>query len=549
MKNISLNILAVVCAVTVPYYYLVAYSPYGMDTTDFGYFYAYAWRIIQGEIPYKDFIYIKPAFPLYWHAFWLAITPLRWQILAGKMAFCLSILLSSWCGTLYLAKLFDFRKLNVPVPLMATVAFVFGIHCFPHMPWHTADGVLFCTAALLATVSGCGTFGGLCAAAATLCKQSFALVPVAILLFLLVSKRPRRAFLVAFCLAIAAWCFWLYAHDAWQPFLAQTSGQLDIREALDAGILIYLRQNWLLPFGACIPLISCRIMHKSCPPLLTPAFCYLLLLTIAMLYLVNLEKTWIGFGLSWPTLFMILGATCVLFPNYFLKPFLSNGYDGNSALIQSVGLAAALVCAWSVAISGGYKIPAFFAAPLLFCFFLWHTRFFGSALPLCWATLAAGLIIFGWAWHYPYTFPSRPLVKNELVHDAGAIYPQANRVKVDIDMLERLQELKDLRAKYGPIYKTLPGFSFAYYLNGDKPVIASDWLIDWEINGQVQQLYQELMEKNVTVFMERDQLDAAKADAYDRAAYGVPQLVRHLWRVVEETPHFVVFQPPLSAPK
>ena len=128
--------------------------------------------------------------------------------------------------------------------------------------------------------------------------------------------------------------------------------------------------------------------------------------------------------------------------------------------------------------------------------------------------------------------------------DAGDIYPKAAGVYVDADMYARLAELKELRAKYGPNYKTLPGFCLAYYLNNDTPCYGSDWLIDWEINAETGVLYKELLDKKLTVFMERDQLDAAKADNYDRAGYTVPQRVRHEWTQVDATPHFVVFQPP-----
>lgn len=549
MKKLSPAFWASVCAVAVPVFYLVAYTPYGMDTTDFGYFYAYAWRIMQGEVPYRDFFYIKPALPLYWHALWMSLTPFRWQILAGKAGFCLSMLASSWLGSLYLAQTFDLRALGIRLPLLATAAFVFGIHCFPHMPWHTADGVLFCAGALLAASSGYMALGGFCAAAAILCKQSFLLVPLVMLLYLWASGRRWVPFLVALAFGIAAWVCWLMVNGAWDAFMTQTTGQLDIREAVDAGILIYLRQNWALPLLACVPLLIATGLGMRLPSLLAPAWCYLAALTVTMFFLVTEQKNWIGFGLSWPTLFVVLGGVAILLPKFFLRPYARrvNGHCGNITL--SLSLAAALICSWSVAISGGYKIPAFFAAPLLFSFFLFHARFFGSARALCWGALACGLVIFAVAWQYPYTFPARPLTKSELKYDAGAVYAQASGVKVDADMLARLEELKELRATYGPNYKTLPGFSFAYYLNGDRPVIASDWLIDWEINGQVDVLYDELTRKNVTVFMERDQLDAAKADAYDRAAYGVPQRVRKHWRVVAETPHFVVFQSPEAMPR
>ncbi len=165
---------------------------------------------------------------------------------------------------------------------------------------------------------------------------------------------------------------------------------------------------------------------------------------------------------------------------------------------------------------------------------------------LAWGTLACGIIMFGAGYQYPYVFPVRPLEMRDLSHDAGSVYPRATWVYVDGDMLARLAELKMLREKYGANYKTLPGFSHAYYLNGDKPVYGSDWLIDWEINGDVDRLYNELVDKKITVFMERDQMDAKKADSYDRAGYTVPQRVRKNWRIVEETPHFVVMQPPLE---
>ena len=57
-------------------------------------------------------------------------------------------------------------------------------------------------------------------------------------------------------------------------------------------------------------------------------------------------------------------------------------------------------------------------------------------------------------------------------------------------------------------------------------------------------MYDELVKKRVTVFMERDQMDAERPDGYERTGYTVPQWVRHRWKQVGETKHFVVFQVP-----
>lgn len=528
-------------ACAVPLFYLVVYTPYGMDTTDFGYFYAYAWRILEGQLPYRDFHYIKPALPLYWHALWMWLTPFEWQILAGKAGFCITLLAASWLGALYLKKAFSFPGFNLP--LLATCGFVFGVHSFPHMPWHTADGVFFCAASLYAAICGHAFLAGILSACAMACKQSFALVPVAIflLLWFLFPRKKALAFTAGLALTLACFCLWLICQGAWADFRAMTTGQLDIREALDAGILIYLRQNWLIPCAAVLPFLVCLILKKRLPAALEPAWCYLFILTVWYVFTVFQQKTWIGFGASWPTLFMLLAGAQILFPGYFLAPLFRKG---QSRLAASLCLLAPALASWSVAISGGYKIPAMFAVPLIFAFLSFHARFYGSGKWLAWGTLAAGLSMFGAGYQYPYVFPVRPLARSEMQYDAGQVYPQATGVYVDRDMYERLEELKSLTAKYRPHYKTLPGFSFAYYLNGDYPQIASDWLIDWEINGDTDRLYDELLNKDITVLMERDQLHAEKADAYERAGYTVPQRIVKSWRIVEETPHFVVFRRP-----
>lgn len=545
-KSIKQNPLAWLAAILIPLAYLLLYTPYGMDTTDFGYFYAYAWRILEGQMPYRDFFYIKPALPLYWHAFWLKLSPYSWEILAGKAGFMVSLLISSWLCALYLQKCFALDKLQLPVPLLASVGFVFSIHSFPHMPWHTADGVLFCSAALYFCARGWASASGLMAACAMLCKQSFLLVPLGlIVLFLFGFKQRKKCLVFALaCLGTLLLFFaWIWYNGAWEPFRKMTTGQLALKEALEAGILIYLRQNWILPLLAFLPWIWSRLRKERLPVLLLPDYLYLFLLLIWQFYLVFSSKVWVGYGSSWPTFFMLLGGICVLFPRVFLikltKPCLAN-----STLAASVALGAILLAAWSTAISGGYKIPAMLATPLLFSFYLIHRRLGGQVLPLAWTSLLLGLIMFWAAYQYPYVFPIRQLSRTELSYDAGELYPMAQGVKIDKEMYEKLKELKYLREKYGPKYKTLPAFSFAYYLNGDKPIYPSDWLIDWEINGEVDRLYDELCEKDLTVFMERDQMDAEKADNYDRAGYGVPQRVRKLWQTVEETPHFVVFKQP-----
>lgn len=536
--------ISVTLAILTPLLYLWLYTPYGMDTTDFGYFYAYSWRILNGQIPYRDFFYIKPAFPLYWHAFWLNLTPESLKILMGKIGFLVEMLTIAWLGALYLNKIFNLRKLGLPISLLATSGFVFGIHTFPHMPWHTADGALFSILGIYCLCSALSIMAGLSIALAVLCKQSFLLLPVgAVILFLIAKDFSRMLkFVFSFSIVILCWLGWLGINGAWRDFLEMTTGQLSWQEAIDACILIYLRQDWVPPLLALLPWLASMLFHKTCPQIFLPCYCYIFLLGIFYIHMVFNSKAWVGFGLSWPTFFMMLGVVEICLPGCLLSPWLRNNYKHLPAASATLGMG--LLAAWSCAISGGYKTPAFIAVIPLFCFYLVHAKMGGNVARLGYITLGAGLLMFACGFQYPYVFPQRELSRQQLVCDAGDIYPLAAHVYIDKDMYERLSELKALRAKYGSNYKTLPGFPMSNFLNGDPPAGKSDWYIDWEINAKIVEAYEDLLDHDYIVFLERDQADTQKADNYERAGYSVPQLVRKNWRLVEQTPHFLVYRKP-----
>lgn len=552
-------------ALLVPLAYLWFYTPYGMDTTDFGFFYGYPWRILQGEIPYRDFYYINPSFPLFWHAFWLKVTPEHWGVLGGKAGFVAAMLAASWMLTLFLGKTFDLERMGVPAPLLATAGFVWGVHAFAHVPWHTVDGIFFAAAALWTGGAGHPLLAGLLACLSALTKQSYFFVPLGVatcLFFLRPRKREALYTLAAALLGWLAWWAFLRHVGAWDAFRNLTSKPLDIAEALEAGIFIYLRQEWWLPALASVPwlawfaarrfapaTLSALRLPSTLPQLLQPGILYLWLIAVRYVHEVFAVRSWTGFGESWPTLWLVLGGVCVLLPATVLRPWLRDAQaQGPHALLRAAtALGAPLLVAWSAGISGGYKTPALCALPLLFAFLLVHARLGGKAALAAWTALVLGLIMFRAGYEYPYTFPIKQLARAHLIYDAGEVFPKASGVMVDKDMYETLRELKELRARYGKNYRVLPGFPHAYYLTGDAPAFPSEWLLDWQIVNQFDKVYQELVDRDITVFMLRDQMDTEQADGYARAGYTVPQMVRKRWRIVEETPHFVVMRPPVSS--
>lgn len=550
--------------------YAVCYAPYGMDTTDFGYFYGYPWRLVQGQVPYRDFYFITPPAALCWHAFWLAITPDNITLLAGKLGFLAELAAAAWMGTLYLARVFDCERMELPLPLLAALGFVWSVHSFPPMPWHTVDGIFFGFAALLAGISGWPFLAGFCAGVCMLTKQSYLFVPAAVASMVFCCRGRRRE--VLFCLAGTAVVLSMhYAvlryFGAWEAFRAQTTGQLDYHEALKAGMYIYIAQNWLLPGLAFapyalwrlpalfsrffparpVPSFFQRLQETPIPVFFQPIPLYFVMLAGLYIKEVLEEKAWIGFGDSWPTFLMVVGGLCVLFPSVFLRESLKSAMPDlrlSPSLRASVALGAALTLSWSAGISGGYKIPAFGALSLIFCAILAHRRLGGRARIAAWTMLVCGLVMFRVGYEYPYVFPMRPMPRGSLVHDAGQVYPKASGVYVDEEMLAKLRELRSLRERYGANYKTLPAFPLAYLLNDDVPVYSAEWIMDWSINGRVEENYQLLVERDIVVFMERDQMHVESPDAYASRRYSVPIRVSEEWRKVDETKHFIVFTRP-----
>ena len=48
-------------------FYAAAWAPLGLDTEDGGFILGLSWRILSGDVPYRDFFYVRPPISLYLH--------------------------------------------------------------------------------------------------------------------------------------------------------------------------------------------------------------------------------------------------------------------------------------------------------------------------------------------------------------------------------------------------------------------------------------------------------------------------------------------------
>ncbi|NLB56536.1 MAG: hypothetical protein GX811_12395 [Lentisphaerae bacterium] len=162
---------------TVPVIAHLVFSAFGYNPTDDGFTLSYARRILEGQVPHRDFIIIRPFLSPLLH------TPVVW--LAGENMYWVSRLIvwfqMAWislCGVLLLRRSFAWLNHPINLFLLAVASFAFTATTWPIMAWHTIDGLMFLvTGFLLIGLHGrvWRYSGFFLIGAACLCKQSFAL--------------------------------------------------------------------------------------------------------------------------------------------------------------------------------------------------------------------------------------------------------------------------------------------------------------------------------------------------------------------------------------
>ena len=177
---------------------LHSYVPY-----DPGFVLAYSWRLWGGQVPYVDFIHLRPPLSIYLHTGWLWL-PETWSFPASRLGYFVQMALAAAlpaAAALRVGLVSDRGR-----AFFLTLAFyTFALGNFPVMPWYTVDGVFFSSIALACWLmstdrlqsDGVGgptsssirwkqiVWRSLCSlalAASALCKQPFILLPVVFVL-------------------------------------------------------------------------------------------------------------------------------------------------------------------------------------------------------------------------------------------------------------------------------------------------------------------------------------------------------------------------------
>jgi hypothetical protein len=521
-----------------PWVYFLVFGPYGFSTGDQGFIQGLSWRIANGEIPYLDFIYVRPPVSVYLHAIPILVIPSGLQVLTERLLFYLFCWGGVWFATQSLYIILGTQKPKLNPYLFSILAFVLTVHNFPPMPWHTTDGVLLASFGLFLIIrSGKNLFGTagiflLILAAGT--KQGF--YPMPIVGFVLISILhgfPRGLIAAGWNLIILTAALSL-AHflqpDLFPAFLMQTMGVTRLHDLLHPGFWSYLKAiPLLIPILIIWLLIQTGAIQKIQLSRLIPWAMWLPILVAAGL------TTWFSFrgGQYSEPRFGYMHAL-------WIGGMISAGWFFRQNRNASIVLAAFLALSWCAGISWGYPMPALFITPALFGWILLYQNVkppqsgFHVALAACFFLLFL----------VQYQFPYRDAPRHEESYKAGSVFPKLRGIKTGATHFGQLTELDSLIRLNGSLFTVMPGFPSIHFLNHSQNPFLSDWPHNAETDfaRQKDRILMQLSERTEWVYLDKSKLH--RLESVSRYGCGTALFVSENWEKVSEGKYFEVYRNP-----
>lgn len=519
--------------------YFLIYGPYGYDDADNGWTLATSWRIFNGQIPYRDILLIRPPLSPIFHSIILFIVPPTLQLIFSRLLFYILMALSAFFASSILNKSL---KLNINTYLLATLGFVFSVHNFPPMAWHTVDAIFFSVLGLyLLTIkdSYISLFGGVLSLFfAALCKQPFYLMPILGILYVLMSHSNLKRIVITFIfftVLLLSFVFILTNLNILHDFINYTSGSTSISDLIQSGFKNYLNINivyFLIPFIFWLIIRSTKVYEKY---KLDKSLMSFLFIAIVLLYpIIPLLKGLLHHQYNYNVMFNP-SLSRLLFLITFL--FLLSNLNRLKVFLPLWFL---LSISWCASISWGYAMPVLFSTPLIYGFILVSNQYFDvkNVTKLAISILCLGSIVYFIAYQKPYCNP----IRSELKYDLSNIFPKLSYIKVSKETFDKYNELFLLHKKYGDNFKTLPGMPLSNYLTDTQSPINIDWVINAETSNHNDDLINILKAKNTIIFIEKIPQLISVDSTNNKFNSSVTFYIKNNWNKIDECNNFEVYR-------
>ena len=477
-------------------FYCVYIAKNGFEEWDTGFIAGLAWRIINGEVMYRDFIYTKPPVTPYFASIFMYLLPQNGQFYYIR---CINLILFAVQVSLTVFavnNIFNLKKLNFNLWGIITVGFIISWLNFSPYPWYTQDGLLFASAALYfkSKYKSPGFLQlfviALFAMLSALSKQSFYLIPLLFLAWMFIDFGFKKALWFGSQLAIIAGILLVIVLQmtTLTVFLADITGQAHFNDLYYTCIYGYLHKNvklyMLLFIISCLAGANYKSIQNTKFASIFKWFIIIQLLTTIVLLAIREA----GLG----SIIAFNGCVTALFYNYFIlkKEF--------KYLFPIVAL---LVIAWSATVSWGYPYPLLYTTGIVVATIVLMEdviKIIGSTKLTAIGVL---LCVLGLSYNW---MPYRDSNITQLTYDMGAISPKLKYIKTDKETFDQHNELKMLISKYHAPYIVTTNFSGTHYIFGNKNPLMADWMINSETSFRVEKMVADAAASNGYIFLEKE---------------------------------------------
>ncbi len=464
------NVLASVAfLLVVPTLAHLLFSWRGFAPVDDGFTLAYSRRILEGQVPHRDFIIIRPFIsPLLHTPFVLFGEYTYW---ASRFFVWFQFACISWAWVSIVNRAFDNPFGSAMKLFVAIVSFAASVHYFVLTAWHTVDGLFLASIGVWVLLTqqhkGARNLGYLLIASAYLCKQSFLFV--APLTILLLDDWRKKKYWLTITLPAVGYCAYLVATGSLSEAVLQMASQTGF---ISTGVLSYLNFGTLL--GVLAGYCSTFLLSTSSVPMLRTerlqryVGAALLMAMPAFFIAVGLYRGSLGI-ISFGIFGMVVGAV-------LHRVSAGTARDGDKAPVALI----ALLLAWSASLSVGYNFPALLLGPLftILAAFVYSVR--GSLDPrfLRATLIVAGVAIllgFGVARPY-YIYREQP--SSELTESLDGVLPGGRLIYTNPNTYEFLIDLDnatDMISERNRTYAIIPDVP-GYWVQSEQ---TNPLLVDW----------------------------------------------------------------------
>lgn len=482
---IKLNWFKILLLSFLPIFYVFFIGRFGLEDSDSGFIVGMGWRIVNGELPYKDFFYVRPPISIYLSSLYLRLTPVYGQVLVLRLINNFQLLIQVFLTVFILNKNYNFKNLNIDIYKFSLLCYFITLSGTLYFQWHTTDGIFFAVLGIfiisfLKKNNYAYFFSGILFCLSMLTKQNFIMIPILGIIFVFLKEGFIKTVLTTLGVITGLFSFYLYLfnNNLIDDYLLLTVGASNLKDLFIAGIAYYfVRHEYLFLYVIIVffsfflylkfikKSISVNIKISNQSVIFFILIFILLIFSVSYVLIFESNERVIAYDRILPV---------IVFTSFFyLFIFNKDSFKNHYALLLLLGFS------WCSSISWGGMTPIMYFTPVIFSTYYLlkiHTKsldnkYLNKVIYFMIIVISVAQVIVpyrnGFFW------------KN---HNDGAILSSKLAfIKVNNDFFNKHSEFKIILNKYkkSTILPSMPGSSYLYDVNN--PFII-DWAMDVESN-------------------------------------------------------------------